>query len=44
MAIATSDQDTSINFGRDEKTLTLYSNDTTVLTMLRRRGYDVSGY
>jgi len=42
MAIATSEQDTSINFGRDEKTLTLYSNDTTFITMLRRRGYDVS--
>jgi hypothetical protein len=42
MSIATSEQDTSINFGRDEKTLTLYSNDTTFITMLRRRGYDVS--
>lgn len=42
MAIATSEQDTSINFGREEKNLTLYSNDTTVITMLRRRGYDVS--
>lgn len=37
--ITSNDQDTSINFGRNEKALTIYSNDTTFLTKLKKAGY-----
>ena len=41
MSIPVYEQDTSINFGRNESELTLYSSDTTFINLLKSRGYSV---
>lgn len=39
VSVGSDEQDTSINFGRNEKDATIYSNDSTILTKLRKAGY-----